>query len=181
MNKQLWAGWRMPYIEDSKKKPEGQDQGCLFCELGTQKPGARSLILETYRSCFLVLNAFPYTSGHTMVAPFRHAGDFLGESSEARSELQAAVERARRALVSEYSPDGFNVGANLGRSAGAGVPGHLHWHVVPRWNGDTNFVPVMTQTRVIPEALPDTYSRLIRALKNEPPEGVDITGRGDGA
>jgi ATP adenylyltransferase len=170
----------MEYLRQTGELSASGDS-CLFCGLARQRPSSETLILETYATCFLVLNAFPYTSGHVMVAPFRHQESLLGGGSEERAEIQAALERVRRALSREYGPDGFNIGANLGRAAGAGVPGHVHWHVVPRWQGDTNFVPVLATTRVIPEALPETYSRLLRSLASEDPEGVAVTGRGHAA
>jgi ATP adenylyltransferase len=150
----------------------------LFCGLAKREPSSESLVLETYRHCFLVVNAFPYTSGHVMVAPYGHDDTLLGEGPEARAEILAAVGRARQALTDEYKAEGFNLGANLGRVAGAGVIGHLHWHLVPRWKGDTNFAPVVANTRVMPEALADTYARLLKALGNATTDGVTLTGRG---
>jgi len=175
----LWAGWRMAWLREAGAAPEGGG-ACLFCELSGQPASAETLVLERYEACFLMLNAFPYTSGHAMVAPYRHHDSLIGEGAE-RAEMQAALERVRRALLLEYVPDGFNVGANLGRAAGAGIPGHVHWHIVPRWKGDTNFVPVLTTARVLPEALPDTYIRLLNALGRVDAEGLTITGRGSGA
>jgi ATP adenylyltransferase len=180
MTERLWAGWRMAYLRGASESAGGAGD-CLFCSLAGQDPSSRTLVLERYRHAFLVLNAFPYTTGHLMVAPYRHAEDLLSESMEARAEILAALERARVALAREYGPDGFNLGANLGRAAGAGVIGHLHWHLVPRWLGDTNFMPAVAGVRVIPEALPDTYARLLAALANTVPEGVTVEGRGGDA
>lgn len=179
MTERLWAGWRMAYLRQSGAA-EGNEE-CLFCSLQKQEPSSESLVLEKYESCFAVLNAFPYTGGHAMVAPYAHTESPLDPGPEARAEILAAVERIRRALAREYGPQGFNIGANLGRAAGAGVLGHLHWHIVPRWQGDTNFMPVTASTRVIPEALPDTYARVLAALIAEEPEGVVVTGRGHGS
>lgn len=179
MSDRLWAGWRMAYIREAAQDPAAA--ACLFCGLAEVPPSASSLVLERYRYGFLVLNAFPYTTGHLMVAPYDHAESLLGQGSEARAEVQAALERARSALQVEYRPDGFNLGANLGRAAGAGVLGHLHWHLVPRWVGDTNFVPALAEVRVIPEALPDTYRRMLGALERIPAEGITILGRGSDA
>jgi len=179
MTDRLWAGWRMEYLRQAGE--EGAGDGCLFCGLAEARPGVENLVLERYAAGFLMLNAFPYTGGHMMVAPYRHSDSLLGESAEERAEIQAAVERARRALLAEYAPHGFNVGVNLGRPAGAGVVGHAHWHVVPRWTGDTNFMPVLAETRVIPEALPETYRRLAEALRRLPEEGVTVRERGHGA
>ena len=172
MSERLWAGWRMAYIQEAKSA--GGSTECLFCGLASQVASVQSLVLERYRHGFLMLNAFPYTTGHLMVAPYSHTESLLGDGADARAEIHAALERARRALVSEYRPDGFNLGANLGRAAGAGVLGHLHWHLVPRWVGDTNFVPALTSVRVLPEALPDTYQRLRAALERISPEELEI-------
>ena len=170
----------MAYIRGASQEESTADS-CLFCGLAGQPASPRTLILEKYRHCFLVLNAFPYASGHVMVAPYRHHDSFLGDGVEERAEVQAALERARRALAREYRPDGFNAGVNLGRPAGAGVVGHIHWHLVPRWLGDTNFMPVAAETRVLPEALSDTYGRLMQALGQVPDEGLAVEERGSGA
>jgi ATP adenylyltransferase len=176
MSERLWAGWRMAYRRAAADDP-GRTE-CLFCGLGGETPSVENLVLERYRHGFLMLNAFPYTTGHLMIAPYRHAESLLGDGAEARAELQAALERARLALLAEYGPEGFNLGANLGRAAGAGVLGHLHWHLVPRWVGDTNFIPALTSVRVLPEALPDTYARLAGALARIAVDGVELRSGG---
>jgi ATP adenylyltransferase len=180
MSERLWAGWRMHYLRESNRRREGDEPACLFCDLAGREPSVETLVLETYERSFLMLNAYPYTTGHMMAVSLRHDDSLLGESVEERAEVMAAVERARRLLVAEYRPQGLNIGLNLGLPAGAGVPGHLHWHVVPRWTGDTNFMPALMETRVIPEALPDTYARLLAALDAVQPEGLRVTGRGHG-
>ena len=177
MSERLWAGWRMAYIREAGGT--GGSEGCLFCGLAAAGISPETLVLERYRHALLVLNAFPYTTGHLMVAPYTHTESLLLADRDARAEVQAALERARRALAAAYRPDGFNLGVNLGRPAGAGVLGHVHWHVVPRWSGDTNFVPVLTGVRVIPEALPETFARLAESLAGLPPEGVEIQGGRD--
>jgi ATP adenylyltransferase len=134
--------------------------------------------LERYEHTFVMLNAFPYASGHVMVAGYTHSEDLLGESETVRAETLAALDRARSAIAEAYRPDGFNLGANVGRAAGAGVLGHLHWHVVPRWIGDSNFMPAVADTRVLPEALPDSYDRILAALVSLPARGLTVTGRG---
>ena len=176
----LWAGWRMAYIREAGESEAGAPE-CLFCGLSGQNPSVENYVLEKYEHGFLVLNAFPYTSGHVMVAPYRHHDSLLGNGIEERAEHLAAVERVRRALTAEYRAQGFNVGVNLGRVAGAGVVGHIHWHLVPRWKGDANFMPAAAETRVMPEALPDTYRRVLKALGEVPVEGVTLKERGDGA
>jgi ATP adenylyltransferase len=146
----------MEYITSAREEGEG----CIFCDLPAAGDDERALILVRNESAFLMLNSYPYNPGHLMVAPLRHVGE-LGDLSE--EELVATgtlLQRSIGALREEMGPDGFNIGMNLGRVAGAGIPGHLHWHVVPRWNGDTNFMPVVGETRVLPESLQDTYRKL---------------------
>jgi ATP adenylyltransferase len=175
----LWAGWRMPYLRATEG---GVHPGaCLFCELARLEPSRENLVLERYEHTFLVLNRFPYVSGHVMVATYQHVEHLLAGGETPRAETLAALDRARTALVAEYHPDGFNLGANLGRAAGAGVLGHLHWHLVPRWVGDANFMPTLAETRVLPETLPDTYDRILRALEPLPPRELVVTGRGRAA
>jgi ATP adenylyltransferase len=139
---------------------EDEDKGCLFCQKLAAGDDEASLILARAGQAFAMLNAFPYNPGHLMVAPTRHVGDLEVLDSEELADTSALQQRSIHALKEASSPDGFNIGMNLGRVAGAGVPGHLHWHVVPRWNGDTNFMPVVAETKVLPEALSQTYSRL---------------------
>ncbi len=183
MSERLWAGWRMAYIRKaSGERMDAADrETCLFCGLADRPASVETLILERYRHAFLMLNAYPYTCGHLMVAPHVHHTSFLGGGAEERAEILAALERARRALEGEYGPQGLNAGVNLGEEAGAGVAGHIHWHLVPRWRGDTNFMPALAETRVLPEALPATYERLRRALTGIPAEGLEIVERGSGS
>jgi ATP adenylyltransferase len=177
MTERLWAGWRMAYIRsESGALPPGES--CLFCALSRLEPARENLVLERYERTFLMLNAFPYASGHIMVAGYAHTEDLFGESEAMRAEMLAALDRARSALALAYRPDGFNMGANLGRAAGAGVLGHLHWHLVPRWTGDSNFMPAVADTRVLPEALPDSYDRVLHVLTSLPARGLSVTGRG---
>jgi ATP adenylyltransferase len=156
----------------------GKGDGCLFCSVAEGPASVESLVLEKYAHCFLMMNAFPYTSGHVMVAPLAHHDSLLGSGPEERAEVGAALDRARRALLEAYAPHGFNLGVNLGRAAGAGVIGHVHWHLVPRWDGDTNFMPSLASTRVLPEALPATYDRLLAALAGETPRELVVKERG---
>ena len=151
----LWAGWRSAYISGIA----GGEDGCLFCTL-LSGDDEEALILERTPHSFTVLNAFPYTSGHLMVAPTRHGADLAALSAEEGAALFAGLQRATTALRTVSHPDGFNVGANLGREAGAGVPGHLHFHAVPRWGGDTNFMTSLAEVRVIPEDLRTTWRKL---------------------
>ena len=151
----LWAGWRSAYVSGIA----GGEDGCLFCTLLSGED-EESLILERTPLSFTVLNAFPYTSGHLMVAPVRHESELNGLSPEEGAALFVGLQRATQALRGVSHPDGFNVGANLGREAGAGVPGHLHLHAVPRWGGDTNFMTSVAEVRVIPEDLRATWEKL---------------------
>ena len=152
----LWSPWRMEYIEAAKDDPDG----CIFCDLPAKGDDAATLILARGERAFVLMNSFPYNPGHLMVAPFRHAGDFEELHDDELADIDALLKRSLRALREEMEPQGFNIGMNLGRVAGAGIPDHVHWHVVPRWNGDTNFMPVVGQTRVLPELLEETYRKL---------------------
>ena len=137
---------------------------CVFCAALAAGDDRRAFILKRGRLAFLILNAFPYASGHLMAVVTRHVGTLEAATTEELGEAMALIQSATRALGAAYHPDGFNVGLNQGRVAGAGVLGHLHVHLVPRWNGDTNFMPVIGETRVLPEALEATYDRLAAAL-----------------
>jgi ATP adenylyltransferase len=140
------------------------DRGCVFCAALAGGDDRAALILHRRTDAFLILNAFPYASGHLMAVTTRHAGGLCEATPGELSEAMALVQMGMRALRAAYRPDGFNVGVNEGRVAGAGVLDHLHVHVVPRWNGDTNFMPVLGDARVLPEALAATYDRLMAAL-----------------
>jgi ATP adenylyltransferase len=134
--------------------------GCLFCDKPNQGDDAAALILARAGTAFAMLNAFPYNPGHVMVAPLRHTAEMEGLEAVELADVDGLLQRSVRALKESSRPDGFNVGMNLGRVAGAGVADHLHWHVVPRWNGDTNFTTVIGETRVLPELLAETYAKL---------------------
>jgi ATP adenylyltransferase len=138
--------------------------GCVFCTARDAGDDRRALILCHSDTAFLILNAFPYASGHLMAALARHGGGLLDANAAELADTLVLVQRGMRALQHAFHPDGFNVGVNEGRVAGAGVPDHLHVHVVPRWNGDNNFMPVLGDVRVLPESLEATYDRLARAL-----------------
>ena len=142
----------------------GPEAACVFCAALAAGDDRRALILRRGRLAFLILNAFPYASGHLMAVITRHVGTLETATAEELGEAMALIQSATRALAAAYRPDGFNVGLNQGRVAGAGVLGHLHVHLVPRWNGDTNFMSAIGETRVLPEALETTYDRLAAAL-----------------
>ena len=155
----LWAPWRMAYVA-AERKPEG----CIFCS----KPKAaddEALIIYRGEHVYVMLNAFPYNTGHLLVTPYRHLGDPLGLEAQESGELLFGIRVAMRALTEAMQPEGFNIGANVGAVSGAGFADHMHVHVVPRWGGDTNFMAVAAETRIVPEALAETYRKLKTALK----------------
>jgi ATP adenylyltransferase len=163
----LWAGWRMAYIKKASRPGKGRREPCLFCKQGKVRPSAKSLVLATSPLAIVMMNLYPYNVGHVLVAPRKHRAFLADLTDEETLEMGLWLGRVERALRREYSPGGLNLGMNLGRTAGAGVLGHLHWHVVPRWDGDTNFMPVTADTKVLPEALDRTYARVRRALDAE--------------
>ncbi len=146
----------MAYIE-STHEPEA---GCIFCEAASGADDEASLVLARGPRAFVLLNAFPYNPGHLMVAPIRHVSDLEALTPEELADAGRLLQRSVGALREAMAPDGCNLGMNLGRVAGAGIPGHLHWHVVPRWNGDTNFMSVVGEVRVLPESLAETWAKL---------------------
>ena len=163
----LWAPWRMEYIAEAKD-PLGV--GCIFCALPRSNADRENLILWRGRWVFTLLNKFPYHPGHLMVAPYTHAADLNALLPDALLDLMLGVCRATACLGQAMSPEGYNIGLNLGRTAGAGVPGHVHVHVVPRWDGDHNFMPVLAETKVMPEHLLQTYDRLALQFRSDGPE-----------
>jgi ATP adenylyltransferase len=150
----LFAPWRYEYLVSEKSN------GCIFCAAAASSNDETSLVVYRGRSVFVVLNRYPYTNGHVMVAPYRHDAWLSESDGETRNEVIATLARAERILVSEYRTDGLNIGINFGSAAGAGVAGHYHVHVVPRWKGDTNFMTVTGDVRVVPEELEQTRRRL---------------------
>jgi ATP adenylyltransferase len=154
----LWAPWRMAYIAHAKEATT-----CIFCAATSGDPRER-LLLGTTPHSLVMLNRFPYQNGHLMVAPRRHTADLPGLPADEHADLADALRRALATLDGAFHPDGFNVGMNLGACAGAGVADHLHWHIVPRWAGDTNFMPVLAGVRVMPQHLLETYDRLRAAF-----------------
>ena len=159
----LWTPWRYAYITNAAKT-DGKTGQCIFCEL-PKLPDAEAKIVHRGRHCFIILNSFPYTSGHVMVVPFAHLDELQKLPDEAAREMISLSQKMERVLRQVYSPDGINLGMNIGRAAGAGVAGHIHMHVLPRWVGDTNFMTVTGESRVLPEALDETYRKLYAALQ----------------
>jgi ATP adenylyltransferase len=160
--KHLWAPWRLAYI----KRAGPIDEACIFCTLPPKGRDREHLILHQGPLTFAMLNAFPYNSGHLMVVPRRHLADPAGLTDAEALELHHLTAAAMQALRETYHPEGFNIGLNVGRAAGAGILGHLHVHVVPRWVGDTNYMPVLGEVKVLPEDLTETYDRLAAALRS---------------
>ena len=159
--KQLWTPWRLEYILSDKKA------GCIFCEFLEQEDDRANLILLRGQRCFLMLNKYPYNNGHLMAVPYRHVESLELLHPEEQSDLMAMTALAIRALRRAMAPNGFNVGYNIGKVAGAGVEDHVHCHIVPRWNGDTNFMPVLGEIRVIPQSLDSAYDQIKAALEPE--------------
>ena len=155
----LWTPWRFAYVTDAAKNDR-----CIFCDLLAIGDDPKALIILRGARNFVVLNRFPYTSGHVMIVPFAHIADLSACDAETLSEMMQLSRRVQLALAAAYNPDGYNLGMNLGRCAGAGVTGHLHLHVLPRWSGDSNFMTVTAETRVQPEDLATTYQKLHTAL-----------------
>ncbi len=151
----LWSPWRMEYIEGVHDA-----SACIFCERLEADDDPSNLILARAERAFALLNAYPYNPGHIMVAPARHTGDFESLGSDEMGDIDRLLRECVRVLREGEAPHGFNIGMNLSRSAGAGIPDHLHWHVVPRWTGDTNFISIVGETRVLPQLLAETYARL---------------------
>lgn len=156
----LWAPWRMQFIEGHKAK----GGGCIFCELALSGDDEKRLVLYRGQFCYVVMNRFPYSSGHLMVVPYRHTGSLEDFTSDENSELLGLAARASGVLSRALDAEGINTGINVGRVAGAGIVDHIHLHVVPRWTGDTNFLPIFGGVRSMPEYLSATYARLVRGF-----------------
>jgi ATP adenylyltransferase len=156
----LWAGWRTTYVESAAATPEAETTSPFRAILASGKPDTETHIVWRGSQCFAILNAYPYTNGHLMVMPYREVGELEDLTPEEHDELWRGVTQAVQAIRGAYHPDGINLGMNLGRPAGAGVPSHLHVHVLPRWNGDTNFMTSVADTRVLPETLSSSAARI---------------------
>lgn len=154
----MWAPWRMEYILCEKPK------GCVLCEDYKKHSDEERFILKRGKYSFVIMNYYPYNNGHLMICPYKHTDDYISLSAEVKHEMQELITESIAVLKKVMSPTGFNIGMNMGTVAGAGIADHLHWHVVPRWNGDTNFMPVINHTRVLPEALHETWKKLKEAF-----------------
>lgn len=151
--KQLWAPWRKKFLE--KNSP-----GCVFCNIIKEKSDHKNFIIFRGKSIFVVLNRYPYTSGHILLVTYSHQPSIENMDSKSQVELMTLISKSLGVLRKVYKPDGFNVGTNIGKSAGAGIDGHFHFHIVPRWAGDANFMETLAATKIIPESLEDSYQRI---------------------
>jgi ATP adenylyltransferase len=151
--KRLWAPWRTEFVQSKMT-------GCVFCDVQKESDGLENLIIFRGKTCFVILNRYPYTTGHLMVVANKHLDSLEDLDVETRAEMMELSTHALKVIRGVYLPDAFNVGANIGEAAGAGITGHVHIHVVPRWTGDSNFMLTLAETKVMPEALAETYSRL---------------------
>jgi ATP adenylyltransferase len=156
-NFRIWAPWRLAYVKDASKDIEEE---CIFCAKPAQDDDEANLIVHRGERSFVILNLFPYTNGHLMVAPYAHLGRLQELGSETLTEMMALAQRSMDRLEQVYDPHGYNIGFNQGRVAGAGVEHHIHMHVVPRWGGDTNFMPVIADTKVMPQSIEQSYEAL---------------------
>jgi ATP adenylyltransferase len=156
-NQRIWAPWRLAYVKDADKDP---GDACIFCVKPEEGDDEANLIVHRGARCFVILNLFPYTNGHLMIAPYEHLGTLPELDAETVAEMMSLSQQALRILDDKYGPQGYNVGFNQGRVAGAGVEHHIHMHVVPRWGGDTNFMPVLADTRVMPQTVEQSYEML---------------------
>ena len=154
----LWAPWRMKYIESPKR------EACVFCVSENEEKDRENLIVYRGSKSFIIMNKYPYNTGHVMIAPYKHVGDLTLLTDEELLDLMRNVNLSIKILREALKPEGFNIGINMGRAAGAGIEDHVHIHVVPRWLGDTNFMPVISQIKVMPELLETTYNKLREAL-----------------
>jgi len=155
----LWTPWRYRYIADAAKNDR-----CIFCDAAAANDDAKTLIAFRGRKNFVILNRFPYTAGHVMIVPYEHIGELSRVDAETLAEMMQLAQRLQAALEATYHPEGYNLGMNLGRCAGAGITGHLHLHLLPRWTGDANFMTTVSETRMEPEELDTTYAKLRSAL-----------------
>lgn len=156
----LWTPWRYAYITGTSGEKTGHSSSCVFCSIRDAESDDRNFVIHRARFNFIVLNIYPYTSGHLLIIPYEHTSELDAAAKETTDELMDLTKRAQSILREAYRPDGFNLGMNLGQSAGAGVAEHIHLHIMPRWTGDANFMSTIGETRVLPEDLNTTYQRL---------------------
>jgi ATP adenylyltransferase len=159
---QLWAPWRMSYLNETEPAP-----GCIFCTKGREDRDEQNLIVHRSEYCFVILNLYPYNSGHLMVVPYVHTGDLTTLPADVGTNVFTTAQKAVNALTEAMHPTGFNLGLNQGEAAGAGIADHVHLHVVPRWHGDTNFMPVLADAKVMPELLTATAAKVRSAFQGQ--------------
>ena len=162
----LWATWRSDYVKDATAQNRAGRSGCVFCDLLTESPSPENGIIAKGDEAACILNAYPYGSGHLLILPLRHESSLTALNESEAAEVWSFSRRAVAAVEKAYGPDGVNLGANLGEAAGAGIPAHLHLHVLPRWSGDTNFMTSIGETRVLPESLEETWTKVRAAWGN---------------
>jgi ATP adenylyltransferase len=158
----LWTPWRYAYVSTAEKTT-----GCVFCDAAKANDDAKTLIVYRGQHCFVILNMYPYTPGHVMIVPYAHLDELRKLSPEAATEMMTLSQRMESVLRELYHPDGINLGMNIGKAAGAGIAGHIHMHILPRWVADANFMTVVGETRILPESLDQTWKRLTEAFKTE--------------
>jgi ATP adenylyltransferase len=158
----LWTPWRYAYVSTAEKAV-----GCIFCAAVKANDDEKTLIVHRGQYCFVILNAYPYTPGHVMIVPYAHLDQLRNLPPEAAMEMMSLSQRLESVLRDLYRPDGVNLGMNIGKAAGAGIAGHIHMHILPRWVADANFMTVVGETRILPEALEETWKRLTAALQTK--------------
>jgi ATP adenylyltransferase len=163
----LFSPWRSEYIGSFSKTKKKSGAGCLFCDAAKSKNDSRNLILLRREFCFVMMNLYPYNSGHVLIVPYTHTGEFSRLSAKECADVMAASALVMESIEKTMQPQGFNFGANLGRAAGAGIDQHIHFHIVPRWNGDTNFMPTLADTKLVSESMQETYRKLKRNLPSK--------------
>ena len=157
----IWAPWRIKYIEKPK------EEGCIFCDKPSEKNDKSNFILHRGKHCFIIMNIFPYNNAHLMVVPYKHTSELAELSAKEKLELMDQLVLCKQVLTRSVSPHGFNIGMNMGLIAGAGIDDHLHFHIVPRWKGDTNFMPVLASTKVVSEGLEQTWEKLKKGFEKK--------------
>ena len=162
---QLWSPWRMEYILNNRP-----DEGCVFCDVIQESNDSENLIVHRGKHAYVILNKYPYNTGHALIIPYLHVATYEDLKREERAEMMELLNQTTHILRLVYQPEAFNIGANIGAAAGAGIAPHVHFHIMPRWSGDTNFITTVAQTRIIPEELSDSYVKIQRAWLKEYPE-----------
>jgi ATP adenylyltransferase len=161
----LWSPWRSKYIESFKPGNKDENEECLFCRVVKEEKDKDNFILHRSEKGYIIMNLYPYNSGHLMIVPYQHSGSLEELDEETSAECMRLIKLGCRILEKSIYPHGFNVGANIGRVAGAGIENHVHFHIVPRWNGDTNFMPVLNDVKIVSEMMEDSFLKLKKAVE----------------